>query len=357
MKGTVTIGALLAALILCLPPLALGEERVEARVRDHIYPGAGPGAYFDSLLVERDGGLPPELAALYRGGPFRRKAGRSPVPGGFVFDWHAGDLFSHRNIFQRIYGDSSTEGAGFAYRFGEGTELSAFGAVDARHGDPLTEGRTGERHAYGVGMATRASVLDLAIRYAEAKAEGTGGGVSPDPVLIPVRWRLVSAGVEADMGHLGLHAEGGRTWFDPEQAGPETVDPSDTYTQFLVGIDYTFENRLYLVLEYFQDGQAAAAERDGVPGEQKGLLTGSDGMVGRDNFLLGARYPLTDLTSIEFYNIVNDGEAALLVNPWLILSAGNHFSLKLSAQLPFSKTEAPLEDAAPAAYGSIHLNF
>ncbi len=357
MKGAVTIWAVLAAVILCLPPLALGEGRVETRVRGHIYPGAGHGAHFDTLLVERDRGLSPELADIYRGGPLRHGAGRPPLVGGYAFDWHATDLFSHRNILQRIHGEAGTGGAQFSYRFREGTELSGFGAVDTRHGDPLIEDQTGENHAYGVEMATRASVLDLAIRYTEAKTGGAGTGVSTDPVLIPVRWRLVSAGVEADMGHLGLHAGGGRTWFDPEQAGPETADLSDTYTQFLVGIDYTFENRLYLVLEYFQDGQAAAAEREGIPGEKRGLLTGTEAVLGRDNYLVGARYPITDLTSIEFYNIVNDGDAAILVNPWLVLSAGESFSLKLSAQIPFSKTEAPLEDTVPAAYGSIHLNF
>ncbi len=208
-------------------------------------------------------------------------------------------------------------------------------------------------HAYSVEMATRASVLDLSIRYAETREDGGDVGVSPEGVLIPVRWRLVSAGIDAGVGDLGLHAEGGHARLNPE-SGPEGDDLAAAYSHFLVGIDYTFENNLYLVLEYFQEDRSGG---DDIQTHRPSLLTDDGRTPGRDNYLVGARYPLTDLTSIEFYNIVNDGDASILVNPWLILSAGDIFSLKLSAQFPFAKDHKPLEDAAPAAFGGIQLNF
>jgi len=371
MKWATTLFALLTAIAVGMPAFAAGEAALRSHVRENVYPGAGPGAHLDAARAEREAGLPPELAAIHGGDAVPPRSSRSMMLGGFAFnlgprslpwpsgfDRHAGDLFSHRNIFRRVYGDGGMDGADISYRFGESTELSVFGAFDARYADPVTDDRLSDQRrpdrAYGVEMATRASVLDLSIRYAEAREDGADAGVSPEGVLIPVRWRLVSAGINAGVGDLGLHAEGGHAWLKPED-GPEREDLAAAYSHFLVGVDYTFENDLYLVLEYFQESRTAGG--DGVQTDRPLLLTGDGQTPGRDNYLVGARYPLTDLTSIEFYNIVNDGDASILVNPWLILSAGDMFSLKLSARIPFAKDHKPLEDAASAAFGGIQINF
>ncbi len=360
MKRAIAIFVFLTMITVCLPPFAAAEEMVQSHVREHVYPGPGAGAYFDAVIAEQEAGLPSDLAAIYGGdpdlrGPMRHlflgelavtlglPSFRPPVASGRP----APHPLGHPTLFHRVYGDTGMGGAGVSYRLMEGTELSAFGAVDTDSGE---EGNPDS--AYGVEMATRASVLDMAIRYAEARDGDTG--LSSENALIPVRWRLVSAGVGTSVGNLGLHAEGAHAWLRAETDGPETKDAAEAYSHFLLGIDYTFNNNLYLVLEYFQDDPTAA---DGGAVGRTGLLTGEGEAPGRDNFLVGARYPITDLTSIEFYNIVNNGETSIMVNPWLILSAGDVFRLKLSAQIPFSKNDKPLDNAAPAAFGGIQLNF
>lgn len=375
MKRARKICALLAVVVLSLPVAAAGEDAVRSHVRENFYPGPGSSAHFDAAHAEREAGLPRELSSIYASGPLPfRSSGPIMLGGGFsfnleprqsffspgVFDWHTEDLFSHRNIFQQVYDPSGMDGATLSYRFGNKTELSAFGAFDAGLGDQPEPEKLGPDRAYGVKLATRASVLDMAIRYTEAREDGVDANLSPEGVLIPVRWRLVSAGLSADFGGLGLRAEGGHAWSDAEadpEADPEGGDVAAAHSHFLVGLDYTFDNNLYLVLEYFQDGQADSGAGIDDRADRPAFLTGGGDAPSRDNYLVGARYPITDLTSIEFFNIVNDGDAAVMVNPWLILNAGDVFRLKLSAHIPFPKKDQPPEDAPAAAFGSIQLNF
>lgn len=271
---------------------------------------------------------------------------------GRLMDFHGGPLMNGGSAVFDLGGDTRLS-AFYGFAGGTGTEPGRFEQEENAF-------QMKEESAFQVKMETRLPVLDLAIRYSGGRTDAadTPFGMRPEEALIPVRWRLLSAGAARRFGNLGFHAEGGHAWLETEDSEIEAMALPEDHSRFIVGVDYTFDNSLYLVLEYFQAGEIPPTSAGG-SGEVPLFLNREAAVMGSDNLHVGARYSITDMATIELHNIINANDPTIMINPWLVWSAGRDISLRLSAQIPMDLEAEDLliEGAAPVAFGSIQLNF
>ncbi len=307
----------------------------------------------------------PETRLGPAGGDLLLRVGPQRYASGIGYGFKPFDPFQSGGPMDPLYGGRIVPGAYMSYRLGEAARLDTLYVFDGDPNDPSDFAFEPEDAGYQVQMKTHAGVWDLAIHYAEARQDKTdyqgleNGLVTPETAVIPVRWRLLAAGISGELGGIGVHAEGGRAWLSMDKQPEHTVkdDFARDHSRFLVGIDYTFENKLYLVLEYYQEGQGRASAEDYTYNERMAYLNEERQAIGRDNLFVGARFPITRMTSLELYNIINANDPSVIVNPWLVWSAGEDVNVSLSAQIPVGREDSALKDAKPAAYGRIQINF
>ena len=283
------------------------------------------------------------------------------------YGWTSADLFNPKKNFDPLlYKSEASDSAYFSYAFPAEAfpgryEISAFYSLGNRDDEAYPNIKDGD---YQIRMKADTDVLDLAIHYSEATREESdyegviNGSVTAEAATVPVRWRMLAAGVSGEIGRLGLHAEGGHAWLDSkdDKQGLSAKELKD-HSKFLVGMDYTFENELYLVLEYYQDGQGKASPEEYSLNERLAYLSGERSFIGRDNVFVGAKYPIARMTSVELYNIINANDPSVIVNPWLVWGSGGPFSVKFSAQFPVGKEKSAVGQAKPSAFAHIQLNF
>jgi|GEM_PF-2346823 hypothetical protein len=280
--------------------------------------------------------------------------------------WTPADLFNPKKTFDPFYKGEASTAAYFSYLFPTGSfpgayEISGFYSFGNRDDDAYPNIKDGD---YQVRMKAHTDVLDLAIHYSEITREESdyegmiNGSVPSEAATVPVRWRLLTAGVSSEIGRLGLHAEGGRAWLDSkdDEKGLSAKELKD-HSKFLIGMDYTFENELYLVLEYYQDGQGKSSPQEYSLNDRLAYLNGERSVIGRDNVFVGAKYPIARMTSVELYNIINANDPSVIVNPWLVWGSRDLFSVKFSAQFPVGKKESAVGQTKPSAFAHIQLNF
>ncbi len=277
----------------------------------------------------------------------------------------SGDRAMERLLVDRQDRETMDDGGRFRRTVGGANEISALHTLGDPRESENPDGPNPREGAYHLRMERRGEIWDLALHYTQGTRERTdfqesGEGFTPEKATIPVRWRLVAADLTARVGGLGLHAGGGHAWLDPESGAVDPLEEAEfkeDHARFLVGIDYTFGNSLYLVLEYFQDQSGGASPEAYSLNDRLAYLAGEKRSLGRDNLFVGAAYPLTEMTSVELYNIINANDPSVMINPWLVWSAGTVMDLSLSAQIPVGSEGSSLSETAPAAFGHIRLNF
>lgn len=301
----------------------------------------------------------------FSSGGMALRFGRQQYHSGIGYAWKPTDLFNPKPFLDPMYGLEGIDSAYMAYSFpGDGEyEISTFYSFENNHeGSDDPNVRDGDYH---VKVKTHMEVLDLAIHYTEVNRNRTdyegliSGNVEPENAVIPVRWHLLSAGISSQIGGMGIYAEGGHAWLSVDEDTDKSVEENfaKDHSKFLVGVDYTFENELYLVLEYYQEGQGKASSEDYTLNDRLGYFSNERDAIGRDNVFVGARYPIADMTSIELYNIINANDSSMILNPWLVWSAGEDITVKFSAQIPVGEEDSSVGGAEPSAFAHIQLNF
>lgn len=318
-------------MFLCLP-FHLGADEIifdfTSRVRDNPFKSGESRKKDETTLLPCPEyelrGSDIRLGEFYtslQSGDFEFRLGRQKHHTGTGFAWNPSDVFNTRKIWDPSYDRrKGLDSAYLSYSFGEEYEISTFYSFETFLNKNESESDAGN---YQVRMKTHTDVLDLAIHYSEAKRNSTdyegllSGEKLPGEAVVPVRYRLVGAGLSSEIGRLGVHAEGGYAWLtlgdDADQSFEEQI--AKEYSSFLVGIDYVFENHLYLILEYYQEGRGKTSPDEYTLNERLAYIFNERNAIGRDNVFVGAKYPIAKMTSLEFYNIINANDPSLILNP------------------------------------------
>jgi len=117
------------------------------------------------------------------------------------------------------------------------------------------------------------------------------------------------------------------------------MSESEDYYQGIIGADFTFENGLYLMSEYYYNELGQQDENDYEFADWMNLFTNGTNL-GRDYFYLGESYSLAELIEWSNYIIVNLNDKSFTYTPWLSFSLNDNVDFDLTANIPYGNDDS-----------------
>jgi len=107
------------------------------------------------------------------------------------------------------------------------------------------------------------------------------------------------------------------------------MEDDDDFHEFIVGVDYTFDNGLYTLIEYHRNSQAKSKSEDYDLNDWMHLLSGETKTISRDQIYSFTRYSVTDLLSIGGSIIVSVSDKSAALVPTINYSLFENIDLTL----------------------------
>lgn len=302
--------------------------------------------------LENDYWLQEAFGSLYLNRVMLR-AGRQKYYTGTGYAWNPTDLFNRKNVFDPTYEIEGLDSVLTTFSFPENLKLSLFYSFDTNDENDKQEKNTVGANDWQVKIETRARMWDCAIVYSDVKKIFLDAGTFN---IMQIKWQLLSTEFSGELFGIGVHAEGGYAWLESETSPEKLPEELKNHARFLLGCDYTFENELFLMAEYYFEGLGETVKDDYSLNNRIAYFTGNMDSIGRDNLFLGMRYPVSDLATFEFYGIFNLSDPSVILNPWITWIASDDIVVNFSAQIPLSENEsASLGRSGSSVF--IRMNF
>lgn len=164
--------------------------------------------------------------------------------------------------------------------------------------------------------------------------------------VIPERHWLAGTTLEGTLLGLGAWAEAAYNW----------MDSTRNFARFAIGGDYTFDNGLYVIGEYYYDELGRTRKEDYQLTDWLRVLS-RGGSLGRDRLFLGTSYPFTGLWRGALYGIANLDDRSFALNPWIYWSARQDLEINLSAALPWGRSNSEFGTATKAGFVRVRAYF
>lgn len=129
------------------------------------------------------------------------------------------------------------------------------------------------------------------------------------------------------------------------------------YSQWLVGMDYTLENGLYFMNEYYFNGSGKRNSSEYRLDDWMRLLSAAGENLGRRYLYSGIRYPVTELANISFYHLYNFSDKSGLLMPWWDYSLGDNSELIFAGYFPYGKALSEFGEFGWGGFARIRVYF
>ena len=295
-----------------------------------------------SYTMENDYWLQEAYGSLYIG-EFMFRAGRQKYYTGTGYAWNPTDLFNRKNVFDPTYEIEGLDSILMSFSGIRNVKLNLFYSFGTNHDNEEREGDTLDANDLQVRIKTRLRMWDIAINYSDVKRSfyDIESLLSGMPSLLDreIRWQLISTELSGEIFGIGIHAEGGYAFLENENSNETLPENLEDHFRYLVGVDYTFENELFLLAEYYYEGLGETSKDDYSLNYRLAYFQGAMDSIGRDNLFVGARYPLTDLVTFEVNGIFNLNDPSIVLNPWVNWIASDDIVVNFVAQIPIADGE------------------
>lgn len=171
------------------------------------------------------------------------------------------------------------------------------------------------------------------------------------------RWHLIAGEVAGELFGIGVHAEGGYAFIEAKGDPGSLAHAAQDHERFLVGLDYTFDNQLYVIAEYMRIGQGRQRNADIDLNDRLGMFTGETLAIGSDTLFAGASYPITELWELALYGIVNLDDPSTMVTPWVRAGLYENVSLSMSGVIPIGDGTGQLGQVGPGGFVRLRVSF
>ena len=271
--------------------------------------------------------------------------GRHKFYSGTGYAYNPIDLFNRKNPLDPTYETNGQDALMLTLRTGSGTDIEAVARTedDYRSFDSQIRVKT-----FYEGWDLAAGLT----RYGKKRIDWVEGGIERE-----FTWNMISAEFSGEIGGVAVYGEGGWVMIDsPDEVGSLNRAAKD-HERLLIGVDYTFENQLYLMAEYLRFGQGISGPSEMDLNDRFAYLTGEVISPDKDTLFLGASYPVTDLMDFSLYGIINCNENSAILNPWLVWDVRTGWKLSLSITIPVGKDDGSLGRADMAGFIRLRYSF
>ena len=159
--------------------------------------------------------------------------------------------------------------------------------------------------------------------------------------------RLWGGDFSGEMLGLGVWAEGAYN----------IMEISEDFGQYLVGTDYTFENGLYFMGEYYRNGLGKSEKDEYDFNDWLRLLSSKGENLGQDYIYAGEMYPVTELLSWSNYLILNINDKSGMLFPWFDYSLNDNTEIILVGYIPFGENRTEFGEFGRGGFVRVRVYF
>ncbi|MBU1099365.1 MAG: hypothetical protein KKA84_03090 [Bacteroidetes bacterium] len=161
------------------------------------------------------------------------------------------------------------------------------------------------------------------------------------------RRRMIGTDFSTELLGLGLWGE----------AAFNIMDESENYGQYLLGVDYTFENGLYITGEYYRNELGKTNKVDYKLSDWMRLFGNQGTNLGRDYLFLGQSYPVAELLNWSNYSIINLSDGSLILFPWVSYDLNDNTDVSFVGYLPIGEEETEFGEFGAGGFARIRVYF
>ncbi|MFH1852112.1 MAG: hypothetical protein ABIA75_07170 [Candidatus Neomarinimicrobiota bacterium] len=232
--------------------------------------------------------------------------GRQQIPSGVGYAWNPTDLFNNKDLMDPTYEDTGVPATRIAVPIGLSTTVTGI----IQPGDSWNNSTQYYQVKTGLGR------FDVSLLYGKTDYTETG-------LLTAGNWEreLVGLNLEGELFGLGTRAEMAVNRLD--------YDTDDLKYEYIIGGDYTLENSLYLLGEFYHNDFGVSVDNTRFD-DYLIALSGQRKSVNQNYFFLMAMYPLGDLLLGTIFGITNLDDGSWAVNPQLVYNIFEDVELSLT---------------------------
>ena len=234
--------------------------------------------------------------------------GRQQIPSGVGYAWNPTDLFNTKDMMDPTYEDTGVPATRIDVPFGF---MTFTGIVQ-----PSNFWNNSTQYYQ---LKTGLGRFDISLLYGKAAYSETG-------LFAAGNWNRELGGVnlEGELFGLGTRAELAVNRLD--------YDSDSLKYEFIIGGDYTFDNSLYLLGEFYHNDFGVKVDQTQFD-DYLIFLAGQRKSLNQNYFFLMTMYPLTDLLSGSLFSIANLDDGSFAINPQLVYNIFEDVELSLLASV------------------------
>ncbi len=240
---------------------------------------------------------------------FDLRVGKQLIPWGTGYSRNPTDCFHYKNILDPTYDKRGINAFKLGWNLTMSTRIIAIMSVD-------DDWETSKR---AVKFSSRLLDYDFSLSYVRLTQRFFGESVPSTQIT-----DQLGADISGQLLGLGIWAEA--AWRYPEDI--------DCYMQILAGTDYTLDNGLYLMAEYFYNERGEDTSDDYTFYDWVNLLDGSIESLGRNYAFTMAQYPITELMNGSLYVLYNASDGSAMLYPWVDFTLGDNIESDIVVYLP-----------------------
>ena len=270
----------------------------------------------------------------YYGDAVNVRVGKQQLPWGSGYAWNPIDIFHEKNLLDPTYEKRGVNAIKLEVPIGGMSMLT--GVVGIEQDWETTTKAIRLKHYVGG--------FDVALVLTEKNEKTYDFEVFREQTQ---RRRLFGGDFSGEIFGLGLWAEGAYN----------SMDRDENYFQLVVGSDYTLENGLYMMSEYYHNGRGASSANAYTFNAWMRLF-GSDGEnLGRDYVFAGPTYPLTELIYGSIFVVLNMNDGSSVLYPYVSYSLNDNTQLTLIGYVTFGKSDSEFGAFGPGGIVRIRAYF
>lgn len=273
----------------------------------------------------------------FYGKKFRLTLGKQQISPGTGYVWNPTDIFNVKDIMDPAYEQTGVKAIGLDIYPMAGHSI--FLALQPKEDIDHTTLYARIRQSM--------AALDLSLNIAQYVWSESG---FYSELLIP--WKrmfkrfMTGADFSADIAGMGIHGEYAfnhlshlnyiyepqfEIIFSNNRPGNFSLGH---YIEYLIGLDYTFNNSLFVMAEYFHSDFGRKKE-DQTFNDFVRYLSGSTRSLGRDYLFLQAMYPLTNLITAGVFSITNIDDKSSALNLQFSTTLGDNVETDIMGSVFF----------------------
>jgi len=177
--------------------------------------------------------------------------------------------------------------------------------------------------------------------------------MNADRVLLGLPRKFIAgADLAGQIGEVGVWAEAAIN--NPLYGNMRYTDFDSAYVQADVGMNYTFTNGLYAMLEYYYNGLGRQNRADYGARELVHLLAGEMAGLGRHYLFAGLKYQINGRYELSAFALGNLSDHSVMLLPSLGYSPTDNITLEVGTQIGIgSRTESEYGGVYPSAALSV----